>query len=236
MVPVAFAAWYGDQRVGMAIAVFSACTWLGVDQASGHPYSYNFISLWNALVRLGFFSITAHLLALLKRQLRVEYELARSDVLTGLLNGRAFRQELQRSIELARRSSTALTLAYIDVDNFKVVNDTRGHGEGDKLLQAIGEIFTQAMRSTDYAARIGGDEFGVVLPATKAEGGEAVITKLHQQLDERVAADDWPVSFSVGVITLTTARVDTDEALKQADAMMYEVKRAGKNAMRHRVL
>ena len=236
LAPVALAAWYGEKHMAMAIAVLAACIWFLIDQAAGHVYSSNLIAIWNALVRLGFFVITAYLLILLKRQMRVEYELARSDVLTGLLNGRAFRQELQRSIDLALRSSTALTLAYIDVDNFKVVNDTQGHGEGDKLLQAIGGIFTQAMRATDYAARLGGDEFGIVLPATEAEGGEAVMDKLRQQLDARVAAGGWPVSFSIGVITLRKVRVNVDEALKLADALMYEVKRAGKNAMRHRVL
>ena len=78
LVPVALVAWYGGKRVGMTMAVLAACTWFVIDQVAGHVYSSNLIAIWNALVRLGFFVITAYLLILLKRQMRVEYELARS--------------------------------------------------------------------------------------------------------------------------------------------------------------
>lgn len=236
LAPVALAVWYGDRRSGLVIALLSAAAWLGVDQASGHPYSTRLIELWDAGVRLAFFLITAHLLARLKEQLQLQSRLARSDMLTGMFNGRAFRDELQRSIQLARRSSSPLTLAYIDVDNFKTVNDTQGHDQGDRLLRVIGDIFLQSMRVTDYGARVGGDEFAIVLPATGAEGGDAIIAKLRRQLDARVAEGGWPVSFSIGVVTLQKVSVTVEEAIKLADSLMYEVKRAGKNAMRHRVL
>jgi diguanylate cyclase (GGDEF)-like protein len=185
---------------------------------------------------LGFFAITARLMTLLKQRFQIENKLTRVDALTGLLNMRAFRQELRRSIELALRSAAALTLAYVDVDNFKTVNDTGGHSEGDKLLQAIGQVCAHALRATDYAGRLGGDEFDIVLSATAEEGSAAVIQKLRQQLSAWMAAGGWPVSFSIGVITLSKAKVGVDEAPKLAGALMYEVKRSGKNALCHREL
>jgi diguanylate cyclase (GGDEF)-like protein len=235
LVPISLAAWYGGWRLGLGVAFLSTCVCLGADLATGYTYSYIPLAIWDIFVRLGFFAITARLLSLLKENLRRQYELARIDSLTGLLNVRAFRQELRRSIELALRSATALTLAYIDVDNFKTVNDTLGHDEGDKLLQAIGQVCGHVLRATDYAGRLGGDEFGVVLPATEAEGSAAVIQKLHQQLSARMAEGGWTVSFSIGVITMNKAKpAGVDEALKLADTLMYEVKRSGKNALRHR--
>lgn len=236
LAPVSLAVWYGDRREGIIVALLCAATWLVVDRMSGHVYRGQWIEWWNALIRLGFFVITAQLLSIVKEQLQLQSQLASSDGLTGLLNRRALRGGLRRSLELARRSSSPLTLAYIDVDNFKSVNDRQGHDRGDKLLQAIGEILSHVMRTTDYAARLGGDEFAVVLPATGAEGGEQVISKLRRQLRARVAEGGWPVSFSIGVITLQKVSVDVDEALRLVDATMYEVKRAGKDAMRHRVL
>ena len=127
---------------------------------SGHPYSHEMILFWNASVRCGFFIITTLLLHKIHTLLEREQENAQMDGLTGLINGRTFLEILQRHINLIGRIKRPITLAYIDVDNFKFINDEYGHAEGDQVLKTIGFTLKDHLRKTDIVARIGGDEFG----------------------------------------------------------------------------
>ena len=137
LAPTALATWYVGRPAGLLIATVSAATWLLVDWTSGHPYSHRFYPFWNTAVRYGFFVIMAHLLTTLQHNLDREQKMARQDVLTGLMNSRAFLETAQILFNLAKRHGHATVLAYIDLDNFKQVNDTGGHPEGDRLLRII---------------------------------------------------------------------------------------------------
>ena len=123
--------------------------WLGVDIASGHDYSAPLIPFWNALVRLGFFILVAVLLASVRAHLRNEESLARIDGLTGVMTGRAFRYSPAEVIGLAARNGNPFVLVYVDLDDFKKVNDTRGHAEGDRTLKTIASALTQSVRRTE---------------------------------------------------------------------------------------
>ena len=115
-------------------------------------------------------------------------ELARTDFLTGASNARAFYDQAQMEMSRLQRSGQPLSIAYIDLDNFKKVNDTRGHNEGDRVLKTVVETLKQTLRGGDFIARLGGDEFAVLLPSTNDEQSRALMKRLHAILLK--ASDD----------------------------------------------
>ena len=112
--PVAFISWYRGKNTGILFCLVAAITWLVVDNATGHKYSNKFIPVWNAVVRLGFFTITSYLLAELRYHLKLEEKMARIDGLTGLLNSRAFETASDRHLQFAARYHHPLAISYID--------------------------------------------------------------------------------------------------------------------------
>lgn len=162
--------------------------------------------------------------------------LARTDGLTGLANHRAFHEHLARELDRARRYGQPLSLLMIDVDHFKVYNDTHGHPAGDRVLRRIAELFRRRLRSVDIAARYGGEEFGLILPATPLEAATRVAEQLVAAVRETAfeGGQEQPrgrVTISAGV-----ARWDGKEApaglLERADAAMYEAKQTGRDQAR----
>ena len=151
-------------------------------------------------------------------------DLAFRDPVTDLGNRRAFDDRL---FEQSHRQTQgeAGSLLMIDVDEFKAVNDTHGHAEGDRLLRAIGSAITKAIRDHDFAARVGGDEFAVLLPRTGADDARAIADRIRAAVS---ASTDLPVTVSIGLAALT---VDSRGALLTADAALYEAKGAGKDCV-----
>lgn len=231
LLPVGIATWYCGRGAGMAMAVLSCAVWFSADLLSHPPYSHQAIPVWNALVRFGFFAITSGLLATYKDILAGQRTLARTDALTGLAGRRAFEETLAHDLALARRRSSPLTVAYLDLDDFKSVNDSRGHAEGDRVLQAVAEVLVRCLREADTPARIGGDEFVVALPDTDARGAEQLAAELLRELQKAFGAGRWPVSCSIGVVTVTVPGVSAAAALEAADRALYEAKRGGKGTV-----
>ena len=173
------------------------------------------------------------LLALLSR---VE-GLSREDFLTGLLNERAFKETLEAEIRRSRRHSRPITLVYLDLDNFKAINDgPGGHAEGDKVLRVVAFTLQTCIREVDYVARLHGDEFCLLLPETGIENLPVILHKLKRSLDEAMTAMRWPVSFSIGAITTTTSTRSSEALLHEADQIMYQAKQSGKNRFEYRTL
>lgn len=229
--PIALAAWYSGRRSGFAIALLSCLAWFLADQAAGGQYSTAVIPVWNALVRLGFFLITAHLVTALRESLGAQQRLARTDDLTGLYRRGVFEERLRHDLALAGRRNGMITVAYLDVDDFKVVNDTYGHAEGDQVLRAIASVLQRTTRKADTAARLGGDEFALILPDTDVLGARLAISKLTRQVRQTMKAHQWNVTCSVGVVTLEDSAMAPEQAIATADELMYQVKRAGKGAV-----
>lgn len=229
LAPVAVVAWHAGPGLGYVFCVAGAATWFAVDEASGHPYSHWLIPVWNATVRLGFFAVTTWLLGELKRRLAAETALARIDGLTQLLNARAFREVASRLLLLAQRYRHASVLGYVDVDNFKAVNDRLGHAEGDRVLRAVAGTLGRGVRDSDVVARLGGDEFAVFLPETDSAAAQVVFEKIRAALAREAAAHGWPIGFSIGVAVFARAPAGVEEALGFADRLMYRVKNSGKN-------
>jgi diguanylate cyclase (GGDEF)-like protein len=230
LIPIALATWYGNSRQGILFALLSAFIWYSVDTVfSAHPYSHPLIPVWNTGVRLVLFLIIIQFLAQLKFQINIEKSLSRTDSLTGVLNGRGFAEVSEKLFELASRHGRPTCLAYLDLDNFKQVNDLYGHSEGDKVLQTVGEILLESLRKTEVAGRLGGDEFAIALPETSEAGARSVFDKLRKNLAMAMRQNNWSVGFSIGVISFDTPPSNFDEAIKLADALMYQVKKGGKN-------
>jgi diguanylate cyclase (GGDEF)-like protein len=231
LAPVALAAWYAERGTGIVIAVLSCASWYIADLGAGNQYSHPAIAVWNALVRFGFFLITGLLVTMLRESLRAQQYLARTDGLTGLYSRRAFAERLEHDLALAQRGKNALTLAYLDVDDFRAVNDTLGHAGGDRVLRVIGRVLRESVREADTAARIGGDEFALVLPDTDPRGADQIISKLTGELREALGASDLQVTCSIGVVTFLDAGTSSEHAVASADEVMYRVKHAGKGAV-----
>ena len=163
----------------------------------------------------------------------VEYEnilreMAQRDFLTGIYNRRSFEDFLHFHMERARRLSKPLSLIVFDVDHFKKINDTYGHLVGDRVLKGIAQLVSESIRDSDIFARIGGEEFAIILPDTDEEGAKLVAEKLRSLVERSSFADGIRCTASFGVTTLREK--DTSESfLERADKALYKAKRLGRN-------
>lgn len=229
--PIALVTWHGGRRLGLLLAFTSAAVWLLADVATRPPYSHVAIHYWNSCVRLGVFVILALLLDRLRLALAHEKELARVDHLTGAVNARCFSEIVDAEIVRSRRQGQPFTVVYLDLDNFKKVNDRFGHSVGDRVLTTFVERARGPLRECDVVARLGGDEFALLLPATGQGDARVVLSRLEATVSRVMAENDWPVTLSAGVVTFVDATGTADEVLRQVDELMYQIKNGGKNSM-----
>lgn len=159
--PLSVAAWYLGHTAALAGAVLAACSWLLSNSFAGLRFAP---AVWviNVLMQGVSFAVVGSLLATLRHRIELARRLSRTDSLTSLLNTRAFYEDGRRVLANARRYGRPVTLAYVDLDNFKGVNDRLGHEGGDDVLRRITALLTQCIRETDLAARLGGDEFALL--------------------------------------------------------------------------
>ena len=155
--------------------------------------------------------------------------MARLDGLTGVMNGHAFEEGAQTILRIAARYGRPTVMGYIDLDNFKSVNDTLVHAEGDHVLRTVASILSKSVRSADLIGRLGGDEFAILLPETTCSGAATMFKNLREGLLKEARERVWPIGFSIGVAVFRTVPSSVDEAIKLADALMYRVKNGGKN-------
>jgi len=231
LAPVAAAAWYAGKRPGIAVAALSGLSWIAADIAAGNAYSHWSVPIWNALIRLGFFLANGILVAMLRRALLDQQQRASTDALTGVFNRGAFRERLQHDLQIAQRNRKPLTLALLDLDNFKSLNDTYGHARGDQALTCTARALKRVTRAMDTVARVGGDEFVLVLPETDQPGAEEVVSRLREQLFSALEGVAPGVTCSIGVLTFQHAPASVEAALAAADGLMYQAKRRGKNTV-----
>jgi diguanylate cyclase (GGDEF)-like protein len=230
LAPILLATWYGSTLFGVIIACFSTVLWLVSDLMTALEYDHAFIPYWNAAVRFAFFFLLAMLLGKLKDKLVLEKAMARTDGLTGAYNSRAFYELAEAELRRAKRYGHPFTLAYIDLDNFKHMNDSKGHITGDEVLCVVVDALQQNIRDTDAAARLGGDEFAVMFIETGGAQSSAALKKMRAQLNLAMTERKWPVTFSIGAITYHHALpVSVKEMISAADHLMYQAKARGKN-------
>jgi diguanylate cyclase (GGDEF)-like protein len=236
VIPVMLLAWYLGRVAGIVASFVAAVTWYVADVGTDRIYSTGAIPIWNAVVRLAFFLLVAFLLYVVKSVLEQEQDLARTDSLTGVLNTRQFYRLAEGEIDRARRYNRPLSIAYIDLDNFKEVNDVYGHSAGDELLRFVAGTIIENSRASDIVARMGGDEFIVLLPESDEEGAAIFMKRLRWLIMEGMPEYRFPVTLSVGLITYLDPPVSVEEMIHEVDTLMYYVKNSTKNAIKHEVV
>jgi len=235
LIPVMTSAWFTKKPFAIVVSIVSAATWAIAEITSGRFYSHAAIHVWNTITMLGFFLVVTTLLERLKRNLNDERVLSRIDYLTGVMNPRSFYEFMDLEIERSKRYEHPFTIAYIDMDNFKKINDTFGHPAGDNVLQIFADILKNNLRKTDVIARLGGDEFVIFLPETDNKAAKQAIEKIKKSVNKNKDLKDYPITSSIGVLTYKTNPPSTDKIMKSVDSLMYSAKNRGKNAVKYSI-
>ncbi len=234
--PIILITWFEGGIPAALISIFSAVIWSLADLASGRIYPSVAVPIWNAVMVLGMFSIVAYSFATMKKFLIREREHAPIDDVTGVENALFFYEQGRMEIVRSARYKRPLTLAYFDIDNFKQVNDSFGHGTGDDLLRAVAKTMKETLRSTDIIARLTADEFAVLMPETKKEDAAVAVHKVREHLAAMVKRNGWPVTFSIGVATCSVPACTIDKLIKMAKDLMHTAKEDGKNTVKYKIL
>jgi diguanylate cyclase (GGDEF)-like protein len=164
-----------------------------------------------------------------QRNLAIAERRAASDTLTGLPNRRAADEVFKRLAAQAVRSVNPLTAILLDLDHFKQVNDQHGHESGDRALALVGRILTSTVRSSDFAARVGGEEFLVLLPDTHRDAAAIVAEKLRSEIEHAELVGVGPITASLGLAELPTDAREPQELLRKVDRALYAAKEGGRN-------
>lgn len=233
LLPVIMITWVFGRNIGLIFSVFSATIWLTTNLLAGQNFSNLFIGVWNTLIRFGFYATVTILLADLHHALEAEHLLANTDPLTGALNRRSFNEIAEKKMIVAEVNRRAYTMVYIDLDNFKTINDSLGHAVGDNVLKSVVDTIQAQIRSTDLLARLGGDEFAILLTDLDQQLAKAIVARLQSSLVEQMQTHKWDITFSIGVLTVLSMPESVDKLVSATDALMYEVKYKGKNAIQY---
>ena len=236
LLPICTTTWFVGTCAGVFTSFVSATTWLVADLMILPQYSHSYIPFINETFRLIVFLIITIVLSKLKIVLHKEKDIARQDHLTGIANRRNFFELVDIEMRRANRYNAPLTIVYLDLDNFKNINDEFGHQTGDDLLKAVANTILRNIRSLDTVARLGGDEFAVLLPETGEQAAEIVSHKIQSELLNLMETHGWSVTFSIGVVTYNRITGTVNDIMKKADTLMYSVKLNGKNMIRHQVV
>jgi diguanylate cyclase (GGDEF)-like protein len=235
LIPVAMAAWVLGKYTGFTYSVLSATVWLVSNLLSGQAFSNMFVGVWNTLIRFGFYGVVTILLTELRSALEEERLLANTDPLTGALNRRSFNELAEKKMIAAEVNRRPYTMIYVDLDDFKPVNDQFGHAVGDLVLKTVVNTIQKQIRNADFLARLGGDEFGLLLTDIGQEHAESIIHRLQSSLLEGMRTHTWEITFSIGALTFLAMPASVDEMVSLTDSLMYEVKAGGKNAIKYSV-
>jgi diguanylate cyclase (GGDEF)-like protein len=231
-IPIFIGAWFLGREAGYFLSFACALTWL-ITQLIGRPFhDYNSAIYWNDFMGLMLFIMTAVVVSSLRGALDREHGLSRTDHLTDIPNRRRYYELVEAEINRNQRYGEPFTIVFIDIDNFKFINDNLGHTEGDALLRRVALSMASAVRNTDTVARVGGDEFALLLPNTGEIFARRVAKKLSLQLQLDIE-NTWPITFSLGLVTYNQTNGNINDVIGLADRHMYKVKNAGKNSMSH---
>lgn len=229
LLPITIAVFLSGRALGVIFSFVCAVVWISADISSGLHASSSYIIVWNTLVRLGYFLFHTVILSSLINLVQEVRDLSFHDPLTKAANWRYFEEYSNKMLKVAVRENQKIGLVYLDVDNFKSINDSLGHSIGDELLKTLVGIFKQSIRSLDMVARLGGDEFGVLLINTNIDECTDILRRINDQVLAEMRKRGWNVSLSIGAMVFSVIPSSIGPMLKSVDDLMYEVKKTGKN-------
>lgn len=239
--PIAAVSWFCGRIYGLISALFSTLVLLISDLMWYAPTGHATLPYWNSFVAgVVFVTIVIGItklkydMIIIKGVAEKEKLLARTDSLTGIANVRAFYEILNNEIEKARRYDHPVTIVYMDLDDFKKLNDSYGHLAGDELLKEIAALIRGTIRNVDIEARIGGDEFAILLPETTMENARSMIERIHTVVKEELRKKNWQVTISTGIASFEKAMPSADAMISRADGLMYAAKISGKDRIEAR--
>jgi diguanylate cyclase (GGDEF)-like protein len=235
LVPIALSAWWGGFAQGILLSMSCAVCWQFIEVVQD-PDVNPAIHLWNGIARFGVFIITSSLLSRLRVSLYVEKKMARSDQLTGAANARTFYEAVSQQVEFALQGDRPLTLAYLDLDQFKWINDKFGHAAGDEVLCDLVQLTQQQIRQVDLLARLGGDEFALLLIDCDEAAARSILERIRERFAQEMIRKKWPVTVSVGAVTFLHPVRDVDRMVGEIDERMYRAKKAGRNCIVHELM
>jgi diguanylate cyclase (GGDEF)-like protein len=221
LVPVSFFSWFIGKRSGIAVAISSVAIGFMVRFRDAHRA----VGYWDALILSALYITATFMIVQLKRLYEREKDLSRIDPLTRIPNRRAFYEAASQAKSVAERTQLPLSISYIDVDNFKSINDRFGHNMGDQVLMLAAATIAGALRPSDVVARMGGDEFAVLLPGANGNDAAGIMRRVEDQLQHTLRQHRWPVKFSIGIASFYPPLASISEMLAHADEAMYAKKR-----------
>jgi diguanylate cyclase (GGDEF)-like protein len=229
LIPVAIIAWYIGGTGGRLAALAAGIAQVGADLLDVRVAPSVATVVWNAATIIVLAMVVAEALTRLHSALEAEHELARTDSLSGLPNARSFEEFATLELERARRYHRRFTVACLDLDHFKEINDTRGHAVGDRLIHDVAQALRANLRRVDVVARLGGDEFTMLLPETDAEQALVALGHVRRALSDLTADYGADVKASIGAVTFATAPENIGDMVRLADTAMYRAKAAGRD-------
>jgi len=236
LIPVSFFIWFTTRRIGVLSAVLCAAIWFAENALDRAHVFHSEISYLNMSIELVFFFFVAFLICSLKGALGLNEELARLDALTGVVNRSAFYDLAGREIARQERYKRPFTVAYMDIDNFKIVNYRFGHKTGDRLLRSVADTVRKNLRKPDIISRFGGDEFTILLPETGAEAAQVVLSRMRNVLLNIMETNKWPVTFTFGTVTFLKPPSSVEEMVKKVGSLMYSGKDSGMNTIEQEIV
>jgi diguanylate cyclase (GGDEF)-like protein len=229
--PLGLSAWRAGRVATVGIAIACAATWLFSNQAAGMRFSHPGYLVGSVASHLISFVFIGLLVATLRRQAEGERLAARRDALTGLLNAQGFYEALYREVRRSQRYGSWLTLAYLDLDNFKEVNDTHSHAIGDQVLRCFARLLRDTCREIDVIGRLGGDEFVLYFPETSIENSATACERIRKATEAYPWHEITPgIRLTISIGLASDADGETiEEVLNAADRHLYEAKAIGRN-------
>jgi diguanylate cyclase (GGDEF)-like protein len=239
LVPIAVAGWYGGVTAAIFVGASAGTAWLAADLAWRDSETAIAISMWNAFTRYVIYMSEGILLAILHRDREKLHRLvthhstlARTDAGTSLPNARAFMEVVEEELETARETGGPVCVAYLDLDNFKRINDTFGHAAGDEVLQRVASALRRSIRGHDVAARLGGDEFAVLLRGVEPDAARTVGERIAARIGEIAASyAGAALGVTLGVAHFRAVPDSAATLLRAADGVMYSGKTSGKGCV-----
>jgi diguanylate cyclase (GGDEF)-like protein len=225
--PVAIMSWFFGRVPGWIWSCVAGVASFAGETPALSAAADSMVMSWNTMTIITLSLVVVETVTRLRRALDTERDLARTDALSGVANARSFRELAAAELERARRYGRTLTLALLDLDHFKSVNDTLGHAGGDRLIHDVGQAIRWRLRRIDTVARVGGDEFAILLPEADAAAAAAALEHVRGTLQEVTSGYGPDVKASFGAVTFVSAPGSVEEMLQLADIAMYQAKKAG---------